>query len=47
MQNTAYMLFHGGVWKAESTSFEWLKNSAMRFHNSASAQGVFILPRHI
>ena len=44
---TAYMLFHGGEWKAESESLEWIKESAMRFHGSRLARDVFILPRAI
>ena len=44
---TAYMLFHGDEWKAESESLEWIKESAMRFHVSRFARDVFILPRKV
>ena len=40
----SYALYHGAVIKAHSGSLDWVRNDARRFHDSAHAEDVFILP---
>ena len=39
-----FTLYHGGTWKADSLSLNWIRFNAKTFHKSHYADDVFVLP---